>query len=139
MKIRATQRLSTEDFVEQKDWIGKVFSPINNFFSQCISILNQGITFEDNFLGSDHIFEFVYQTDALSFPIGFTWPYAAPPRALLVVSATENNEPVIINLAWKLTSSAQVQITSAVKLVAGASVATLTATKRYKIRARITP
>lgn len=139
MKIRSTQRLSTEDFVEQKEWIGKVFSPINNFFSQCISILNQGITFEDNILGADHVFDFIYQTDALSFPIGFRWAFATPPRALVVVAATEGLTPVIINLAWQLTVTGQISVTSVVKLTAAGGVTVLTAGSRYQLRVRVTP
>lgn len=138
-RIKATQRLTIEDFPDQKGWIGKLISPINDYITQSIKILNGGFIFSDNSFGKEHTFDFVYQSDAISLPIGFQWTFATPPKALQVVAATENNSPVNISVAWQLSEDGLVQLTSVVRFTSAPAVALLQATKRYKIRVRVTP
>lgn len=140
-KIRSNKRLTVEEFPEQKDWIGKLFQQINDFVTETIKIVNGGITFTDNVSGADHEFDFTYQTDAISLPIGFTWPLAVPPKALQVVNATANLSPVILVAAWDYTQTGLVRLTSVVQVISGSpgSVSILTANVRYRIRVRVTP
>lgn len=138
-RIRATQRLTVEDFPEQKSWIGKLISPINDYITQSIKILNEGILFGDNFIGKDHQFDFVYQSDAISLPIGFLWTFAASPKALQVVSALENEQPVNLSASWQYTTDGQVRLVGIVKFTSAPAVALLTTGSRYKIRVRVTP
>jgi len=138
-KIRATTRLTIEDFPEQKSWIGKLISPINDFITQGIQVMNGGVNFTDNIFGKDHLFDFTYQSDSVSLPIGFQWLFNMSPKSLIVVSATEDTDPVNIAVAWELTPEGIVQLTSIVRFTTAPAVALLQAGKRYKIRCRVTP
>lgn len=42
------RRLLVEDFLEQKEWISKLFIPLNNFMDGTFSALNRGITLRQN-------------------------------------------------------------------------------------------
>lgn len=137
--VRATQRLTVEDFPEQKGWIGKLISPINDYITQSIKILNQGMIFADNVLGKDHLFDFVYQSDAISLPIGFLWTLGSQPRALVIVSALEDEQPVNLSASWQITVDSQVRLVGIVKFTSAPAVALLSAGSRYKIRVRVTP
>lgn len=139
MRIKTTTLLKVEDFPDQKGWIGKLISPINDFFTQAIKIINDGGVFPDNFVGKDYVFKFTYQTDALTFPQLFKWNLLSRPLALVVVSATEDGVPFIPGVAWSFTTDGSVQLTQVVKLTNAPAVTLLTAGSRYEIRARITP
>jgi hypothetical protein len=139
MKIRATTLLKVEDFNDQKDWIGKMIQPINDFVSQSIAILNGGLLFTDQMIGVDHTFEFTYQSDAITLPQRAKWTSSYRPGALVVVAATEDGAPIIPAVAWKYTQEGVIEVTSMVKLTTAPAVALLTAGAKYRIRCRITP
>lgn len=149
MKIRTTQRLAIEDFSEQKDWIGKLLSPVNSFFTETKKILSEGITFADNMQGAEHLFDFTYQSSKISLPIGFLWTLPVPPVAFHVVSATEDGTSVNIATSWQYTEKGQVQIVQIAKFSVAAnpapppteiaSINPLTEGSRYKIKVRVTP
>lgn len=138
-RIKANQRLTLEEFPDQKDWIGPLISYINDLGTQTINILNDGIIFPDNYVGKDHVFEFVYQSDAITFPIGFQWNFLTPPGSLVVASATEDFNPVNVSVSWKYTDTGLVQLVSVVRFTSAPAVALLQANKRYRIRCRVTP
>lgn len=138
-RIKTTTLLKLEDFgEEQKKWIGKLISPINDFFTQCINIVNDGMVFPDNFIGKDFLYKFTYQSDALTLPQKFFWPLKVKPNALVVVSATENGVPIIAAVSWGFTTDGLVALTQVVK-IDSTGVSALTAGSRYEIRARVTP
>lgn len=146
MRIKATQLIKVEDFPKEKEWIGKLISPINDFFNQAIKILNGGSLFIDNSLGKDHVYSFTYQSEAVTFatppdgrPPSFTWGLLAKPLALSVVSALEDNVPFIAAVAWQYNNEGLVQLTKVVKLTTAPAVAKLTVGSRYNIRVRVTP
>lgn len=139
-KIKFDDKLTVERFPQQREWIEPMFRVINDFFAQVGSALKGRLTFLDNFLGEERLFDFVYQSQTLTFPQKFQWGLVALPRALQVVSAKENDEPVILCVAWEYTAEGQVQLTDMVLLEsAGPSVAALTVGARYKIVVRVTP
>lgn len=137
--IRSKTRLVVEDFPDQKGWIGKLIQPINDFLTEAIKILNGGVTFADQMLGKDHLFSFEYQSESITFPIGFQWTLAQAPKSLLVASSTEDDAAIAVAVAWQYTNDGQVQLTSVVKLDNSPGVNLLTAGSRYKIRVRVTP
>lgn len=139
MRVKTTQRLRVEDFPDQKDWIGKLVSPLNDFLTQAIKILNDGLQFTDNFIGKEHVFDFEYQSDVLSFPTGFLWTIAANPKALSVVAATEDDDPVNVAVSWQFTDLRQVELVHVVRFTTAPAVAALAVGSRYKIRVRVTP
>lgn len=147
-RIPSTNKLIIEQFPNQRDWIGPMFSVVNKFIADVISTINGAIEFEKNIQGQEFEFDFVAKASGASFPQGFQWTRVNQPKALSVVAAYENASPannntfasVIIVCAWKLTPENLVQITDAVKLSGNAAaVSDLTAGARYKIRVRVTP
>lgn len=139
MRIKAIQLLKVEDFPDQKFWIGKLIQPLNDFLNQSISIINDGIVFPDNFQGKDFVFSFTYQSEALTFPQQYAWTLLAKPKALIVVSATEDGLPIIANVAWGFTADGKVSLTSVVKLTNAPAVVLLSVNSKYQIRVRVTP
>ena len=137
--VKANKRLTLEDFPTQKDWLGRLISPINDFISDVTKILNGGVVFADQTLGKEHEFRFTYQSDAISLPIGFAWNYLLPPRSLIVTFSTENGSTFIPLVAWEYTDKGQVQLTRIVKITTAPAVSLLTANSEYKIRVRVTP
>ena len=49
--VKANKRLTLEDFPTQKDWLGRLISPINDSISDVTKILNGGVVFADQTLG----------------------------------------------------------------------------------------
>ncbi len=139
MRIRATEQLKVESFPDQKAWIPKLLGPINSFFGDVISILNDGIVFPDNWVGKDHVFKFTYQSDAITFPQAIKWTLNPKPLALYVASATEDGSPIIAAISWKYTTEGQIELSRVVRIDATPSVQLLQATKKYEIRVRVTP
>lgn len=140
MRVKATQLIKTEDVPqEHRPWMSKIIGPINDFINQSIKILNDGIQFPDNYIGKDYVFSFTYQSESISFPQSFLWSLLSIPRALQVVSATENGAPIIAAVAWQFSTDRTIQLTSVVKLTSSPAVELLTAGARYQIRARVTP
>lgn len=138
-RIKATQLLRLEDFPEQKDWIGKLVGPVNDFFRQTIGLVNDGLTFPDNFVGVDRVISFIYTSDAVSLPQAFDWPLKVSPGALQVVSATENGSPFIPLVAWQFTAAGAVSLSRIVRITTAPAVAALSATAKYVLRVRVTP
>ena len=142
MRIPTTQRLIVEDFQDQKDWIGLLIGPINEFITNVLRVINGGMDFTSNFIGVEKELDFTYVDDATTFPQSIKWGLPVRPKALSIASAFENDPslnrdftPVIIAVAWALNASSEIEITSAVKLTSS-GVGTLDATKRYKILVR---
>lgn len=139
-KVRAVTKPQLEQVPqEHREWFGRVLTVMNDFIDQSIKILNGGETFADQALGKDHVFDFVYQSDVISLPIGFAWPFAVAPKALQVVAATEDADTVNLSTSWQFTATGQVQLVSIVRFTSVPAVAALQAGSRYKIRVRVTP
>lgn len=138
MRMRTTNRLTNENIPkESRNWVGELISPINNFFTEALKILNDGIIFPDNFIGQEHLFEFTYQSDVASLPIGILWTKGAPPRCLQIASSTENNSSVAVIVAWDYTQEKQVRLTQISKIDESHVLSGLVAGSRYKLLARI--
>lgn len=139
-QIKTVQKLQLEDVPkDSRGWVGTIIQVVNDFTSQTLSIVNGGLLFGDNFYGQEHIFDFKYQSDAVSLPIEFKWNLTVTPRALQVVAATGGNDPVNVSVAWRYTEDGKVQLTSIVQFTSAPAIALLTAGVRYKIRVRVTP
>ena len=80
-QIPQTKRLVTEDFDGQQEWIGKLIDPLNSFMQETVQLVNQSLTFSENFNGA-----------ILSF--------ITPP--LLQLSAYKDYSPKLISLALLL-------------------------------------
>lgn len=143
-KIKATQRLIVEDFPEQKDWIGKLFYVVNRFITEVIAALNGNIVFEQNITGQEHLFDFKYVSDAVSFPLEFKWNLSVKPKAFDIVAATvetstTSETPMIAVAAWQFTTEGNIRVTRIHAISSAPAVASLTASSRYRILVRVTP
>lgn len=144
-RISATQRLIVEDFPEQKDWIGGLLDPINEFITKTLQTVNGGIEFSSNIIGLEKEFDFVYVSESVTFPQSFSWSLGKKPNSLIVVAASENVpssnrnfSPIILCASWQLNAKNAVELSSAVKITT-AGVSALTVGNRYKIRVRVSP
>lgn len=148
-RIPSTQKLLTESFPDQKDWIAPLFYIVNKFINDVITFANGGIQFGSNIQGQEFEYDFIYRTDAISLPQSFVWNFATPPKALSVVAAfindptvNRNFSSIMVNCTWQYTSDNKVQITDVIRLGGNWSVAAasqLSPGYRYKIRVRVTP
>lgn len=144
-RLTATQRLIVEDFPDQKDWIGGLLDPINEFITKTLLAINGGIEFSSNIVGLEKEFDFVYVSEAVTFPQTFRWSLSRKPASFLVVAASENTpssnsnfSPIILLGAWQLNAKNEVELTSAVKVTTSGAAA-LTVGNRYKVKVRVTP
>lgn len=74
------QRFTTEEFPEQEDWIGKLFSPLNQFTGDVIRAFANKVTIEDNLY--EEIKEIKYVNSANNFPLKFVTKFKTQPKGL---------------------------------------------------------
>lgn len=115
-RLPPIKRLATEDFSGQRDWIGKLLSPMNQFFESVVDALNNGLSFTDNFSG-------VVKQISVSgtYPLYFTWGKKVKPVGLWIVQAYEASGvhttfTSAIFADWEYTTDNQVKINSFVGL-----------------------
>ncbi|WP_374028334.1 hypothetical protein ACES2J_08355 [Bdellovibrio bacteriovorus] len=77
------KKLTVEDFGSQQSWIGKLFTPLNDFFSQVYQGWNNGITIEDNL--HQEIRDVKIVVDANSFPMKIKAKFATYPKGVTVI------------------------------------------------------
>ena len=130
-KINATQKLIVEDFPEQKEWIGKMFSVINDFFQKVQTEVNGSLEFNSNIMGVEHTFDFFYVSHAASLPLIVKWTKSKRPSSVVVAAAYLGNwsgdwddsptamyvisnkvlVPFICQVAWEFTQDGNISIT----------------------------
>jgi len=144
-RITATQKLVVEDFPEQKDWIGRMFLPINDFITKVLGSINGNIEFGTNIIGIEKEIDFIYVNDAISLPQKMKWTLPQRPRAYYLVSAyeglptsTTSFSPVTLCANYIINQQNEIEINGIVKLTSS-GVSSLTTQKRYKILIRVTP
>jgi len=71
-KLPQVRRLLIEDFPDQKDWVGNLFSPLNVFMDGVISCLSKGISLRDN-MAADIIVNNTSRVPTLKKPIVLPW------------------------------------------------------------------
>lgn len=139
-KVTETSRLRVEDFQKQRDWISPLLEGYNNFLAQVIRVVNKGLLFSDNVVGVEHDFTFTFQTQALTFPQSFRWPYDRfVPKHLFVTYASEDDSGIPVVVSWKFTDARLVQLSSAYKITTVPAIANLAAGSDYRIRVRVEP
>lgn len=77
----APQRFSVEEFTSQKDWIGKLFSPLNSFTGDVIRAFSNSLNIEDNLF--QEIKEIKYVNSASNFPLKFRTKFNSAPKLIL--------------------------------------------------------
>ncbi len=124
-KLPAINRLVTEDFPDQKKWVGRLLQPLNQFMESVYAGLNKGLTLRDN-LAADVL---TVDVDG-AFPVKLAWRLTAKPIAVLVGDVQRSDGGTFAlsgapGLRWSFNQSAQLQIDE----VTGV---TPTSTTRYK-------
>lgn len=82
------QSFSAEDFQDQKDWIGKLFGPINKLIIDLVSFFNNGITVQDNLY--QEIKEIRFTNNATNFPLKFRTKFQKHPQGMFYIYLFNN-------------------------------------------------
>jgi len=83
------QKFTNEDFVEQQDWIGKLFSPLNQFLGDVVRAFNNALTIEDNLY--QEIREIKFKNSTNNFPYKFRTKFSAIPKGLVSIYLFNND------------------------------------------------
>lgn len=136
MLIPSLTTIRIEDLPSQKDWIGKLLLPLNQFLLSVTSAINGNISFGDNIPCQTQSLKFVYGSSA-DFPKAFVWSLSAAPVELRVCSATEDSVAIAVVIAWSY-SGGQVSVSNIYKITSS-GVSALTVGSLYNITLRGNP
>jgi hypothetical protein len=120
-QIPQTKRLVTEDFDGQQEWIGKLIDPLNSFMQETVQLVNQSLTFSENFNGA--ILSIVWTGSAKSV----AWRLKAKPVAAWLGSIREHPSNAVptglsaFNLVWDFTQAGEFRLVEVPGLSASAS------------------
>lgn len=87
-----------EDFATQKDWIGKLFLPLNSILTQLATAMNAQVTFGDNI----PTFTKTLSGSTLTLPQRFQFTGSYTPVEMRVAQATKDGTPVTMVGAWSI-------------------------------------
>ena len=115
-RIPSIRRLTVEDFPDQKEWIGKLLQPLNQFMDEVAAGLNKNLEFGANIQAQIKVLEF--QTRAVvadTFPLYFKYTLPKRPEGCFVAKAEENDAaPATLATAvwadWEVTQDNQIKI-----------------------------
>jgi hypothetical protein len=130
-KLPNVRRLLIEDFLDQKDWIGNLFTPLNVFMDGVITSLSKGITLKDN-MAADIIVSLTDRVPTLTTPIILPWnsKLGAPQSVTIgnIQPANGSNFTLasVVGMQWKYDASKGILITNIIGL-------TPTSTDKYNI------
>jgi hypothetical protein len=101
------KRFYAEEFPKQKDWIAKLFGPLNEFLEKVSNLLKGNVSVTDNI---------ACQVNALTVtevPFEFRWTRTDRPIGVLVLSARDAAQASVGGLAlpaWAYTSGGNIRI-----------------------------
>ena len=119
-------KLTLEDFPNQRDWIGPLFSLLNTFTGDVINAFSNATTIQDNLYQEIKELRFV-NTTAL-FPLRFKTKFSSAPKGLMPIYLY-NNTTVTYS-----TAQPWVQWSYASGILSISSVSGLTASSDYTMR-----
>lgn len=82
-------RFSVEEFTEQKDWIGKLFTILNTFTGDVVRGFSNSITIEDNLF--QEIKDIKYVNSSNNFPLKFRTKFNSSPKGLMPIYLLNNS------------------------------------------------
>lgn len=136
MKFPQNPNFKVEDFLSEKEWIGKLFILINPVIQALNQIFDNNIDFETNIKSVTNEYTI---TNFQEF--AFQWPYPTQsPVTVNVVSATKGNSrsPVLLFPVWEYDSQDQSITISNIFEMSSTGIAALTANTRYSFKIRAT-
>lgn len=136
MIIPAITSLRVEDFPDQKQWIGKLLFPINQFLLSVTKAVNGNIRLGQNIPCQTQSLVFTYGGTS-DFPKSFRWNYVDNPVELRVCSAKESDTAIGVIPIWYFSNN-MIFISNILK-VSSTGVSSLTAGSNYNIVLRAEP
>ncbi len=97
-KVNPFSPFRMEDFPSQRDWIGKLFLPINTILTQLASTMNAQVNFGDNI----PTFTKVLSASSLTLPQTFQFAGSFVPVQMIVAQATKDGTPIAMVGAWTI-------------------------------------
>lgn len=120
------QKFTVEDFQEQQSWIGKLFSPLNQYLNEVVLAFNNNITVDDNL--AQEFKEIKWVNSASNFPLRFKTKFNKQPKGLLPIYLLNNTLGSYSTLSpWVVWSYADGQVIIS-------DISGLTASSTYTIR-----
>jgi hypothetical protein len=83
------QKFTTEEFQEQASWIGKLFSPLNQFIQDVVSASTNGLTIQDNF--AQEMKDIKWVNSGTNFPLKFKTKFAKYPKGIFPIYLFNNS------------------------------------------------
>lgn len=119
-------KLVVEEFKDQKAWIGKLLSTLNDFMTAVNSALNRSLTIKENMAADMRTVEL----DG-TMPLKLSWDLKVRPRAVLVGDCYRSDATAItltnaVGIRWSFNQSGQLQIDQVVGI-------SPSSTARYKL------
>lgn len=115
-KVPPLQRLRSEDFQEQNDWIGRLLAPLNTFQERIISSLQGNLTIADNMAAEVK----EVRLDG-TYPVKLPWGQLSPPKAVVVggIRRNDGSDPwsgvtAAVQAQWQFKSTGQLHLTNVV-------------------------
>jgi hypothetical protein len=109
--IPKSRKIAAEDFPEQKAWMPKLLSPLNQFFETIVSALSKGLTFKENFASESYSIDFDGR-----YPVLVSWNRPNKPNGLWVIDSRQKltgiHSASAVYLSWSYTQSRQISITA---------------------------
>lgn len=122
------KKLTVEDFSSEQSWIGKLLSPLNDFFSQVYQGWNNGITVEENLF--QEIKDIKIVLDANSFPLKIKSKFNTYPKGITTIYCqdTQGGGPTVAPwVTWSF-NNGQIEI---------ANISGLTSGKTYHLKIHV--
>lgn len=82
------QQFTTEEFPDQNDWIGKLFTPLNKLTGDIVRAFSNGFSVEDNLY--QEIKEVKWVNSATNFPVKFRTKFNKAPKGLVQIYLLNN-------------------------------------------------
>lgn len=83
------QKFTLEDFPDQRDWIDKLFSPLNQFLGDVYRSYSNSLSVEDNLF--QEIREIKFQNSNNNFPYKFRAKFNQNPKGLVSIYLLNND------------------------------------------------
>ena len=120
-QLPQVRRLLVEDFMEQKDWISKLFTPLNTLMDGIITSLTKGITLREN-CAADIITVKLDRVPTDTDSIGLPWTISQSPISLHVGNITRVDGGNIlltaaVGVQWRFFGAKGLQLTNIVGIV----------------------
>lgn len=124
-KLPQIKRLVTEDFMDQKSWISRLFMPLNTFMESVITAFNRNLTLTENLSADIKTVLFTTVPTGTS-PVNVAWTLKHAPVAIMIgqisrLDAAAFTLTVAPAIQWSWTTSG-LQITNLIGVTPSSAV-----------------